>query len=109
MRGFFLDLFDPYPILLLVTALGLAKLWWKRRETRGRLLLATVPFAALVLLSLQPVEFLALGTLEWKNKPLATRPVDAQAIVVLGGGAKPSNPWCLQPELDSESMYRCLG
>ena len=109
MHGFLVELFNPYPMLLLVMGLGLARLWWKRRETRGRLLLATVPVAVLVLLSLQPVEFLAFGTLEWKHKPLATRPADAQAIVVLAGGARPSNSWRLQPELDSESMYRCLG
>src|SRR5205823_3322959 len=99
---------NPYPILMLVVGLGLARLWWKRKETRGRLLFAAVPFIFLWLLSLQPVEFLALGTLEWKNKPLATRPEDIQGIVVLAGGARAANPWRLQPELDSASMYRCL-
>ncbi len=108
MRGFLVELLNPYPILMLVTGLGLARLWWKRKETRGRLLFAAAPFITLLLLSLQPVEFLALGTLEWKNKPLVTRPGDIQAIVVLAGGARPANPWRLQAELDSASMYRCL-
>jgi uncharacterized SAM-binding protein YcdF (DUF218 family) len=108
MRGFLVELLNPYPILMLVTGLGLARLWWKRKETRGRLLLAAAPFVILMLLSLEPVEFLALGTLEWKNKPLATRPEDIQAIVVLAGAARPTNPWRLQAELDSASIYRCL-
>jgi uncharacterized SAM-binding protein YcdF (DUF218 family) len=108
MRAFFNELLTPYPLLMLVTGLGLARLWWKRKETRGRLLWATVPFVALVLLSLQPVEYLLLGTLEWKNPPLATRPEDAQAIIVLAGVARPANSWRPQPELDSASMYRCL-
>src|SRR6266851_3252811 len=108
MRGFFVELLKPYPILMLALGLGLVRMWYKRRETRGRLLLVTVPFIALVVFSLQPIEYLALGTLEWKNKPLATRPKDAQAIVVLAGGATPANPWRPQPELDSETLYRCL-
>jgi uncharacterized SAM-binding protein YcdF (DUF218 family) len=108
MRLFFIELLNPYPILMVVMGLGLTRLWWKRREPRGRLLLATIPFVVLLLFSLPPVEFLVLGTLEWRNPPLATRPEDTQAIVVLAGAARPPNPWRLQPELDSESMYRCL-
>jgi uncharacterized SAM-binding protein YcdF (DUF218 family) len=108
MREFLVELLSPYPILMLVMGLGLGRLWWKQKETRGRLLWVTIPFVALILLSLTPVEYLALGVLEWKNKPLATRPENTQAIVVLAGGVVPDNPWLLQPELDSASMYRSL-
>jgi uncharacterized SAM-binding protein YcdF (DUF218 family) len=108
MRAFFTDLLNPYPILMVVMGMGLARLWWKGRQPRARLLLLTVPFVVLLLLSCQPVEFLALGTLEWRNPPLAARPDDSQAIVVLAGAARPPNHWRLRAELDSSTMYRCL-
>jgi uncharacterized SAM-binding protein YcdF (DUF218 family) len=108
MHNFFVGLFTPYSMLMFCLGLALANLWWKRRETRGRLLLVTCPFVALMLLSAEPVEYVLLGTLEWKNKPLATRPDDAQAIVVLAGAVRAANGWRLRDELDESTTYRCL-
>jgi uncharacterized SAM-binding protein YcdF (DUF218 family) len=108
MHNFFAVLFTQYSLLMLCLGLALANLWWRGRETRGRLLLVTSPFLVLMLLSAEPIEYLLLGTLEWENKPLATRPDDAQAIVVLAGAVRPANGWRLRDELDESTTYRCL-
>jgi uncharacterized SAM-binding protein YcdF (DUF218 family) len=108
MRSFLSDLFTPYSILMFSMGLGLANLWWKRRESRRRLLLVTLPFIGLMLLSAAPVDYLLLGTLEWENKPLAIRPDDIQAIVVLAGAVRPPNTWRLHAELDEGTNFRCL-
>ncbi len=99
---------QPYPVILLFIALALANLWWKRRETRRRLLLLTIPFLVLVLFSMEPVMIVLLGTLEWENPPLRQRPEDAQAIVVLAAGTRPAGRLRPQAELDEASLYRCL-
>jgi uncharacterized SAM-binding protein YcdF (DUF218 family) len=108
MSDFLAGFLTPYPILLVVMALALASRFWKRGDTRRSLLLVIVPFVALVLLSTQPIEHLLLGTLEWQNRPLAARPDNTQAIVVLASAARPPNRWRLQAELDDRSIYRCL-
>jgi uncharacterized SAM-binding protein YcdF (DUF218 family) len=109
MRGFFVEFLNPYPISMLLLAVGLANLWWKRRETCRRLLFVTAPFVVLLLLSLQPIEYVVLGSLEWRNDPLPARPPDAKAIVVLAAAVRPANDGRLQPELDERSTQRCLA
>src|SRR5690349_7112093 len=79
-------LLDPYALLYLLLALAVGNLWRRRGVTRRRLLLVTLPFAALTLLWVPAVVHLALGTLEWQYQPLRERPADAGAIVVLAAG-----------------------
>jgi uncharacterized SAM-binding protein YcdF (DUF218 family) len=102
------SLLQPYPLLFLLLALAIANLWRKRRETRRRLLLVTVLFVALALLSTPAVGHLALQTLEGRVPPLEQKPPDTEAIVVLGGGCnlpdEPGGP----AELDAGTIYRCL-
>jgi uncharacterized SAM-binding protein YcdF (DUF218 family) len=64
----------------------LAHLWYRRRESRTRLLLLTVVYLAFLVLSLGPISSLARATLESQYPRLEQRPADAQAIVVLEGG-----------------------
>ena len=109
MGSFFIELLNPYPILMVLLAFGLGNLWWKRRETRRRLLLVTVPFAGLFLLSLQPIEYVVLGSLEWTNDSLPARPREAMAIVVLAAAVRPANDGRLHQELDERSTQRCLA
>jgi uncharacterized SAM-binding protein YcdF (DUF218 family) len=54
------------------------------------------------------VVFPLLGTLEWQVPPLSARPTDADAIVVLGGGAWGADAARPHPVLTSDSLYRCL-
>jgi uncharacterized SAM-binding protein YcdF (DUF218 family) len=101
------DLLQPYTLLFLVTGLALARLWYKRRETRGRLAALTVAFVALLLLSVPAVSHLALGSLEWRYPPLEQRPTDADAIVVLSAGVIPPDGDRTRAELDEDSLRRC--
>jgi uncharacterized SAM-binding protein YcdF (DUF218 family) len=105
---FLTEILNPYAILVLLVAAALANVWWKHREVRRRLLLVIAPLVALMLLSLQPVEYVLLGTLEWANPPLARKPDDAGAIVVLAGGVRAANARRLRDELDEATTHRCL-
>jgi uncharacterized SAM-binding protein YcdF (DUF218 family) len=76
---------SPFFLLLVLTGLTLANLWRKRRERRLRLLTLTLPYLALVALSLPVTSHFALRSLEGQYPPLGQRPPAVQAIVVLGG------------------------
>jgi uncharacterized SAM-binding protein YcdF (DUF218 family) len=99
---------EPFPLLLLLIAVGLARLWLKRRDTRGRLLGVTIPFLLLVLFSMPCVAYWLRGSLEWPYPALAQRPDDIQAIVVLGGGVFVPDGQRRQSELDADTQARCL-
>jgi len=102
------DLLQPFTLLFLICGCALVLLWGKRRETRARLLWVTIPFVVLLALSLPPVGYVAIGSLEWQNPPLGYRPAEAQAIVVLASYAYPPNEVRHHAELDEFSMNRCL-
>jgi uncharacterized SAM-binding protein YcdF (DUF218 family) len=102
------ELAQPFTLAWLLTALALLLLWRRRRETRRRLLLLVIPFAALTLCSLPAAAYLALGGLEWSYPPLEHLPEDAEALVVLGGGALPAEGTRPRLELAADSTYRCL-
>jgi uncharacterized SAM-binding protein YcdF (DUF218 family) len=88
--------------------LGIASLWYKRRETRRRLLGVTVAFLLMTALTLPAVGYLLAGSLEWQYAPLDRRPENADAIVVLGGGIHPPDGPRFHAELDHDTLYRCL-
>ncbi len=99
---------QPMVLLLLLVGAAIANLWLRRRESRGRLLLLTIPYLVLVLASTPAVVFPLLGTLEWQVPPLSARPTDADAIVVLGGGVRGADAARPRPVLTPDSLYRCL-
>lgn len=103
-------LLQPYTLAVLLTGAALAHLWRRRRESRGRLLLAVVPFGALTVLSLPPVAHLALGSLEWAYPPRGSRPsgAPAGAVVVLSAGVFPPDSVRPRDVLGDSSLYRCL-
>ncbi|MBV8317543.1 MAG: YdcF family protein, partial [Planctomycetaceae bacterium] len=72
------------------------------------MLLPTVPFGLLMVLSIPWVGHLALGSLEWQYPPLGRRPASAEAIVVLGGGITPPDSVRRRAVLNQDSIYRCL-
>jgi uncharacterized SAM-binding protein YcdF (DUF218 family) len=102
------SLLHPYTILSLLTALAIANLWRKRRETRRRLVLVTALFAALIILSTPAVGHLALRTLEGQFPPLSRRPPGVGAIVVLAGGVDLPDETGGPAELESDTIQRCL-
>jgi uncharacterized SAM-binding protein YcdF (DUF218 family) len=101
-------LLQPTLLCSLLSIAALAWLWRKRRESRRRLLCLTVPFAALMVLCVPAVGYLALGTLEWSYPPLERRPDDTEAIVVLSGYVAPPGGARLQPEMGEDTVQRCL-
>ena len=101
-------LLEPYPLLFLLLGGGIANLWRRRVVPIRRLLLATLAYAALTVLSLPAIAHLSLGTLEWRYPPDERRPNDAEAIVVLGAGMTPPDATRLRAELNSHSLFRCI-
>ena len=99
---------EPYRLLFLLTGLAIANLWRKRQESRRRLLLLTLAFAACALVSLPMVGYLALASLEWRYPPLVTLPADSDAIVVLSGYVRSPDKYQPHAELGAGTMYRCL-
>src|SRR5438477_438186 len=77
------EILQPFPICWLLITLALANLWRKRQETRKRLLLVIIPFLLLTIFSLPIVSDLMGSSLERQFEPMADRPSDAEAIVVL--------------------------
>jgi uncharacterized SAM-binding protein YcdF (DUF218 family) len=100
-------LLRPYTIVSLLTALAIANLWRRRRESHGRLLLVTLPYGVLTIMSLPEVSYLALGSLEWQCPPLRQRPADAEAMVVLGGSVLPVDAGRARAELGRSTFARC--
>jgi uncharacterized SAM-binding protein YcdF (DUF218 family) len=107
MYLFLKQLLQPYTFCFLLTALALANLWRKRREGRWRLLLVTVPFAGVFLVSMPLVAYLLLCILESRYPLQETLPQDTEAIVVLSGGFAPPDPTRPEAELYSDTWQRC--
>ena len=101
------DLAHPVFLLGLLVVLATANLWRKRRETRRRLLLLTIPLALFLVWCMPVVSHLALGSLEWPYPPLKERPDDAEAIVVLGGWVRVEDEEGTRYELGGDARSRC--
>jgi uncharacterized SAM-binding protein YcdF (DUF218 family) len=108
MYRLIVSLVDPFLLCLLLLGLGLAALWRSKQTPRGRLWIATVSYLALVTVCMPPLAFWAAGTLEWAYPPRYDVPADTQAIVVLGGRVEPADQFRSRPELDEETVMRCL-
>src|SRR5262245_4657857 len=100
---------SPFTLLLLLLLLSTARLWLRRRETRRRLLWVTVPFLLLFFLSTPSGANLVVGTLEDKYpRPAEAPPAGTDAIVLLASSYRIPDFNTKKPELDEDSLYRCL-
>jgi uncharacterized SAM-binding protein YcdF (DUF218 family) len=102
------EFLQTYSILFIVLGLAIANLWRRRHESRRRLLLVTVTFAALVVLNLPGTGYLALGTLEWHYPPDGLESDDAETIVVLSGSLMPADSVRHRVELGDDTLVRCV-
>ena len=109
MYAFFGQLFDPYTFAFLITGAAVANQWRRRREKERRPLFLTVSFVSLTLLSTPWVAHLAYGTLAFQHPPLDSRPGDAEAIVVLGGGVLGVDENHPRAVLSPDTLFRCLS
>lgn len=80
------ELLSPLSIIVITAALGLALLWFTRRQRLGRLI-ATVAFVLFVAGAYGWLGGPALHALERDYAPLTAPPAGVKWIVVLGGGA----------------------
>jgi uncharacterized SAM-binding protein YcdF (DUF218 family) len=105
---FIVTLLQPFPLLYLLTLVGLVRLWRKRRTERRFVLLALVPFLLLGIVCLPAVGYFAVGTLEWRYPPQSNAPGDAGVIVVLSGYVRPPSETVPEVELGPDTLLRCL-
>jgi uncharacterized SAM-binding protein YcdF (DUF218 family) len=101
-------LLEPYTLLVVLLGVALGYLWCRCRNRRRAVGLAIVPWVALTVISLPATGYLALGTLEWRYRPLRSRPAPAEAIVVLSAGALRADAVRLRDELSGNSLVRCV-
>lgn len=102
------NLAQPFCFLWLLAGLAILLMWKKRPDARRRLFFLTIMYGLLTLLTLPAVAHLAIGSLEWQYRPMASRPTDTQAIVVLASYVfRPLEPG-RRADLDPAGMYRCL-
>jgi uncharacterized SAM-binding protein YcdF (DUF218 family) len=100
----------PRPMLWFwfAIALGILGLWRRRPERRGGLVLLTVGFALLTLYFMPLNAYWLSRALEAKHPPIAHRPKDVQAIVVLAGGLRAPDAQGLPFQPSESTLYRCL-
>lgn len=107
MYRLLLDWLQPFPLLLVITAV--TALWTaRRRSSRRRWWIPCGSLALLVVSSMPGFAWLALATLEGQTEPLTTRPSDTEAMVVLGGGMIVSGGKQRTVLPTPSTMYRCL-
>ncbi len=99
---------EPFSVLYLLVAAGLAMLWWRRVESRRRLLAVTVPFIVVGIISTPAVAYFAIGSLEWRYAPETDLPKDGEAIVVLAGEVRPPDARVAEVEMADATLLRCL-
>jgi uncharacterized SAM-binding protein YcdF (DUF218 family) len=108
--------FMPLSLCLELLLLGLALLWFSRRQTAGKILVSAATIA-LLLFSYSPIPNLALRSLEGRYPPLLVRAGShsgaqgSQAvkwIVVLGGGHTSDPNLPVTSQIGPESLYQVL-
>jgi uncharacterized SAM-binding protein YcdF (DUF218 family) len=108
MYVFLTNLLQPYLLLMLILGLTLLVLWSRAHGARGLAGLAGLAYVVLWLFSTPLIAYWTAGHLERGYPPLAERPAEAQAIVVLGGGAIPPGESEPTTQLTEPSLRRCL-
>ena len=108
MYGFLAKLTEPFTVASLLTALTILWMWLRSDVSRKRLCLLTIAYAGVFLPSLPCVSYLLVGGLEWQNPPQLERPADAEALVVLSGGAMRADDVRPHDQLNCGTLYRCI-
>jgi uncharacterized SAM-binding protein YcdF (DUF218 family) len=102
------QLLSPFLVCYLLLAAGVASLWFKRRETRGRLLLVTLPLVAMTVLCTPAVSYFCFGSLEWFYPNQSPNLQGVQAIVVLSGYAILVDKSERLAVLGEDTLARCM-
>lgn len=99
---------SPFLLCYALLAAGVICLWFRRRETRARLLLVTVPLVAMTLLCTPAVSHLCFGSLEWFYPNRSPDLHAVQAIVVLSGYAILVDEGERRAVLGEDTLWRCM-
>lgn len=108
MYQFVVELLEPHVILSLLVCLALFRLWRRRRHPARRVLPLFLCLLALAAVSMPILVHLAIWSLESQYPSAEDRAADADAIVVFSAGLSPPDGPRRQPELDEDSLLRCL-
>jgi uncharacterized SAM-binding protein YcdF (DUF218 family) len=109
MYRFVVDLLEPHTVLSLLVCLALFHLWRKRRQPGRRLWPLVLPLVGLAVVSNPVVAWLAVRSLECQAPPVEERGPGAEAVVVFAAGLHPPDGPRLRPELDEDTVQRCLN
>jgi uncharacterized SAM-binding protein YcdF (DUF218 family) len=109
MYRFIVELLQPHTLLSLWACWALFRRWRRREDPRRRWWPLFVPLLALAAVSTPAVSYLALRSLESYAPPLDQRPADVPAIVVFSAGVYPPEGPRTRPELDEDTLHRCLA
>lgn len=108
LKKFLSPLFFPLPLCFLVLAVGLALLWFTRRQKTGRVIV-TSGFAVLVVLTYGWVSDPLLRSLERAYPPpAAAAMVQAKWVVVLGGGTSSDTSLPLTARMTGSTLARLV-
>ncbi|HET7102244.1 MAG TPA: ElyC/SanA/YdcF family protein [Terriglobia bacterium] len=107
--------FFPVPVICALLLIGLALLWFTRRQKAGKVVL-TAGTLMLLALSCGPLSTIFLRTLEQRYPPVAPASLQAAAgksrgstcIVVLGSGYSPDPSVDLDSHLSQDGVVRLL-
>ena len=108
MYAFLVELIQPHTLLFLWTCFALFRLWRKRTAPPRRLWFLFVPLLSLALISTPAAAHLALRSLESYSSPLEKRPAETEAIVVFSAGVYSPRGPRVRPEMDEDTLDRCL-
>lgn len=100
---------QPFTFLFLGVLVTAILLWRPPRPARRRTFLGlSAVLVALTLISLPPVGYLSLLSLEWAYPPREDIPQDVDTIVVLSGAIQVYDQTGEHVELGTDTLYRCL-
>ena len=100
-------LLQPYPLLYLLTLVGLVRLWRKRPARTAACALRPRAILALGHYLVAGDGAFCLGTLEWRYPPQSAAAGDASVIVVLSGYVRPPSETVPDVELGTDTLLRC--
>ena len=107
MHSFVRSLIDPLTISF--TLIGVAILWscWKHPDARKGLRTITLVFLLAWIASTKGAAYVVAGLLEWRYPPVLELPSDAEAIVLLSGGASAPTEFLPETRPSCDTLRRC--
>ena len=107
MYSFARSLIDPLTISFALIGFSLLWSWWKHPDARKGLKTIVLAFLLAWIASTKVAAYFAAGLLEWHYPPVLEMPADAEAIVLLSGGASPPTDFLPETRPTCDTLRRC--